>query len=531
MAERDRIPADALADRLIRLYAKAERQLSALLVEAIVSGQMHTANYRLRQLNKVETILASLRKATISLSATIAWGAYTNGVQIVDRSVPDGLSELPEGPRLRSAIFFSTRLQNAALAALASVGRSIDDVFAVVGREQSAIGIAGGLGRREVSAAMRRDLVQHGLTGFTDRAGRRWRLEPYTRMVARTTTREAVSAGAIQRMDELGLDIVEISSHAGPCDECKKYDGKRFSLSGESEEYPELDAMPPFHPNAVIAGTEVQAIGELRGGTRARWSGPLIELATRSGIRLAIGPNHPVLTGRGWLAAKLLREGDHVLRRTNRERVGSAAGASLLRGLRLPDEDLDHVPALAEDVFKALTATGFSTLVPAAPAHLHGDGNFCEGDVDVVGTDGFLEAAGVPPLAQPVQEPALVGADVELAGLAGVRSLDLGLHGVGGPVAGPLPDLNSARAQASSQSGLGEVSALGEVLDRLSGAVTTDEIIEVRDVDHWRGHAFDFETSSQTYFADGLFVHNCRHVLTPAPIFSEIPEVGVGAAA
>lgn len=249
MAAEDRIPADALADRLILLYARAERQLSALLVEAIVSGQMHTANYRLRQLNKVETILASLRKATVSLSATIAWGAYTNGVQIIDRSVPDRLSALPEGPRLRSAIFFSTRLQNAALAALASVGRSIDDVFALVGREQSAIGIAGGLGRREVSAAMQRDLVQAGLTGFTDRAGRRWRLEPYTRMVARTTTREAVSAGAIQRMDELGLDIVEISSHAGPCDECKRYDGKRFSLSGESEEYPELDAMPPFHPN------------------------------------------------------------------------------------------------------------------------------------------------------------------------------------------------------------------------------------------------------------------------------------------
>lgn len=250
MAAEDRIASDALADRLIRVFERADRQLRALLVQAIVSGAMHTANYRLRQSNKVEAILASLRAQVVPLAAAAALGAYTNGIAIVDADLPPELRDRPGFPgRMRPALLFSSRLQIAAIAASDRCGRSIADLFAEIGREEVAVGVASGSGRREVSAAMRERLLRQGMTAFVDRAGRRWGLAQYTRMVARTTTREAVSAGAVTRLDELGIDLVEISSHADPCKVCVPYDGETFSLRGRTEGYPVLDRLPPIHPN------------------------------------------------------------------------------------------------------------------------------------------------------------------------------------------------------------------------------------------------------------------------------------------
>lgn len=245
----DRLPADALADRFIAVYLRAERRLNALLVAAITRGSMGSADYYFRQLRIVDQILAGLRKQTVPLSLILVRGAYTNGVQITDRglSVPTPFSLA--GRHDSAAVHLSSRLLASSLAATETVGRSMRDAFAQIARDEVSAGIAAGLGRREISAAMKRELLQRGLTGFVDRRGRRWRLEPYTRMVARTTTREAVTVGTINRMMELGADLVTVSSHVDSCDICKPHDGKTYSLTGRTPGYPEMDFTVPIHPN------------------------------------------------------------------------------------------------------------------------------------------------------------------------------------------------------------------------------------------------------------------------------------------
>ena len=72
-----------------------------------------------------------------------------------------------------------------------------------------------------------------GLTGFYDRAGRRWSPEAYTSMVIRTTSHNAaVQSIRTRQMEFGGGDIFQVSSHPGARPLCYPYQGEFFSWSG-----------------------------------------------------------------------------------------------------------------------------------------------------------------------------------------------------------------------------------------------------------------------------------------------------------
>jgi hypothetical protein len=56
---------------------------------------------------------------------------------------------------------------------------------------------------------------------------------------------------ALDEMSELDFDIVQISSHNTTTPVCQKYEGKIFSLRGQTPGLPILDVTPPFHPNCL----------------------------------------------------------------------------------------------------------------------------------------------------------------------------------------------------------------------------------------------------------------------------------------
>ncbi|MCP4898819.1 MAG: hypothetical protein GY906_17755, partial [bacterium] len=118
--------------------------------------------------------------------------------------------------------------------------------------EAIARGIAAGKSRRETSKEL--------LRGFLDEYGekplringRNYRPDKYAEMLARTKTREAQTAGTVNRVLEAGHDLIMITAH-GAKDGCGFYEGKVFSITGESEKYPPMSSLPnggtPFHPN------------------------------------------------------------------------------------------------------------------------------------------------------------------------------------------------------------------------------------------------------------------------------------------
>lgn len=93
------------------------------------------------------------------------------------------------------------------------------------------------------------------LNGQIVPGGYKGTLSSYAELLARTRTREAQMAAAIQRINEFGIDLVKVPHHAGACPICEPWQGAVFSVSGKDDRFPNLSQMgiPPWHPNCVDA--------------------------------------------------------------------------------------------------------------------------------------------------------------------------------------------------------------------------------------------------------------------------------------
>jgi hypothetical protein len=241
---------------LIAVYREAARRLRLLIREAVKREALGTAGYYARQHRSLEREIRRLGRRTSSLAPLAILEGYLQGLRIA-RLVEHGIPDLPAGSLEASFAGVHGRAVRVLIAALegrledarVQVGRSADDVFRRVILQETAVTVAAGLGPRAQAKTARRALEQEGLTAFTDKRGAKWSLEVYTRMATRTETRAAATEATVREMGENGRDLVQISTHVGPCDICKPLEGKTYSLSGDDDRYPKATVLPPYHPN------------------------------------------------------------------------------------------------------------------------------------------------------------------------------------------------------------------------------------------------------------------------------------------
>lgn len=300
----ERVPTDLVADDLVRTYEAGIRRLEAEVRLGLARGLDPTRlgtdeqrvgdatlAYRVRQRRQALAIVDELRRAGVTAAPVVTARAYGAGIVAVDAVLADlgvaqadvlgrfggvhqravqvlasNMSRTLEAAARRAGENVGTVFDRAdaiegaldpgspeVLRGLPFIGRRLDDPYRRLALETVGAGLVALERRRDVSAQLVRRLVDEGvtdaLTGFVDRAGRRWPLDRYAAMVARTTTREATSRAAMNRLAEHGQDLVTISTHNHAADECTPYDGRTFSISGRDADYPRLDRMPPFHPN------------------------------------------------------------------------------------------------------------------------------------------------------------------------------------------------------------------------------------------------------------------------------------------
>lgn len=254
----ERLPEVATVE-LIASYERAARLLRTLITSAIRRGSLKSADQRKKQLTAVERVLADLRQRTEGLTGLSIAGAYQLGATAADASaeavLPEDLTEdllkpaFASGANQGAVQAIQASVERKLEESLIGVGRSAEDVFRRVGLEEVGTGVAAGLSRRETSKRIATRLAEEGLKGFTDKSGRQWKLDTYARMVARSTQREAMTLGTVDRLLQVGLDLVTISDHNTKTPLCQLYEGKTYSLTGNTEGYEKIPAFPPFHPN------------------------------------------------------------------------------------------------------------------------------------------------------------------------------------------------------------------------------------------------------------------------------------------
>lgn len=256
--------------------------------------------------------------------------------------------------------------------------RSLIDVFRVADVE--------GLTMRERNKAIQakwRELAG-GIADneFVDVSGRPWENARYMQMLVRTTSAKVHREAFIDTNTEEGFDLARITAQGDNCPKCQAWNGVIVSLSGANKDHPSYsDALTGgvFHPNCIPGDTLVSCGGVL-GAFRFRFSGDLVRIVLSGGATLRIAPNHPVLTARGWVAAKDMQHGDKVFSTTSGQRV--AAGTP----------NVNDAPSRIDEVFMAFAKAGGVTTrqMPVSAEHFHGDAVGGQGNIDVVLSDRAL---------------------------------------------------------------------------------------------------------------------------------------------
>lgn len=83
-----------------------------------------------------------------------------------------------------------------------------------------------------------KNIKEQGLVGFIDKAGKRWSLGNYTKMLLDTSTRITNNYATIFTYKE--HDLYKIIGHANSCDKCAAHRNRVYSRSGTSQFYPSL---------------------------------------------------------------------------------------------------------------------------------------------------------------------------------------------------------------------------------------------------------------------------------------------------
>jgi hypothetical protein len=259
----DRFAYQRELDTIIRAYRDAQTELQSQIDRALREGNLGTLRARRAVLAQVTYLLDRLGQETDPIVRDLVGEAF---MQSADRT---GATITRAGLNVPVSADF-TRVSSEAIAtvqdsmltslqgARVTVGRQAADVFAQAGRRETLVNLLGSRGSGKASAkALEQRLRDKGVSAFTDKGGRVWNLQDYSRMVMRTNTRQAVVQGALTRMSAQGVNIGQISVDENPCPICEQWQGQLFSIDGSVEEYQgeavltldEMDGGPPFHPS------------------------------------------------------------------------------------------------------------------------------------------------------------------------------------------------------------------------------------------------------------------------------------------
>jgi len=109
--------------------------------------------------------------------------------------------------------------------------REFTDVYQRIAAAPVSSVILGTQTRIEATQEMLTHAARHGLTGFIDRGGRRWRMDSYAEMATRTGTMHAMNGAYLHGLHEAGHNLVQIPDHSYECDLCRPWEGKILTLA------------------------------------------------------------------------------------------------------------------------------------------------------------------------------------------------------------------------------------------------------------------------------------------------------------
>jgi hypothetical protein len=344
----------------------------------------------------------------------------------------------------------------------------------------------------------------------------------YVDLLSRTVPFSVRNAGYISRMRQFSDRYSGWKSicpdDERSCEECvekmKESEKKPFSWD---------DRAPPYHPNCFLPDTYCIPPGIVINGMKSFYEGPVVELTFSNGARLAITPNHLILTPYGFAPAYLLAKGDKVLY------------SSGFKGAIPLDPNNNGKITTIDKIFDSLLKSSgvITRTMPSSTEYFHGDAKFIKEYIDIVWTNGLLRSTfdtisckagnafrfdlgynslGFDSLSS-FTESFKTLRSIFLSSVSGISEPDPFFlrrlpHSSEHSFAS-VSDLNILREKLSFDNISRTREAVSQFFNRHSGVIETNEIINV-DIISYHGCVYDLETTSSFLICNGVIASNCR---------------------
>ena len=363
--------------------------------------------------------------------------------------------------------------------------------------------------------------------------------------IARNETVYAFKSGRLDldkylaKKYDLQIELIWRTSHDSlVCDVCEAMDGQITKLgrpfkdqidtddgvvAWEHSEWNDNGEIPDAHVNCVLGDTIVKA-DSVKLATRMNYSGDIVELKTLGGKRLAVTPNHILLTDRGWVAAKNIKKTDKVI----------AYSGSVERAMA--NDAIDGKNPTIADEFVALSKTpGVVAIeVPVTAEDFKGDGIANE-KVEVILAESLLRNKRDAASIKLGGKLPFVGGKFTDGTLFGLSSIDqllvgvlLAANGVVGSTGKALtllgsegghPEISRFTSATAYNARLNEAAANSSTIDieafsksflAEAGLIEFDDVIDIKIYSVHNAPVYDVETTSTLYTANGIISSNCR---------------------
>ena len=237
----------------IEIMAQMENDIMVRVIEHLNRGSVGSAAWEAKKLQQlgvlneelVKIVATGTDEAILAMSKELEAGGRA-AVQAIDTRVPSSMSSAlrPNADDQLKTVF--TAWDNVAANQLNQVGasmiKSASTIYTDIATKVTGEVLTGSMTGRQAMSQAAKQWADKGIPALIDKAGRKWTTEAYTQTLVRTNVRNVSTGVQTERLDQYGLDLMEVSSHVGARENCAPYQGKIYSRSGNSNNYPPLSS-------------------------------------------------------------------------------------------------------------------------------------------------------------------------------------------------------------------------------------------------------------------------------------------------
>ena len=240
--------AERIAARVVDMYSAVEAELLAQVARRLSRGLPAVPELD-AQLAVIRELQATARRLLGKIPPDLAQQIVQIAIERGTAAAADQLALTVDIPKVSNI----TRTHADTLALVAQdLGNAFDQVAlrilrypidalgAFIGTDayqqtiarHTGLRTVGNMSTDEVRRRALTDFLDQGITGFTDRLGRRWRIGSYTEMAVRSATARAYTDASTARQLRAGYRLVTVLGNNDACRLCGAWFGKVLSIDG-----------------------------------------------------------------------------------------------------------------------------------------------------------------------------------------------------------------------------------------------------------------------------------------------------------